>query len=105
MAYQYIFTMKGVGKVHPPDKVVLRDIWLSFLPGAKIGVLGANGAGKSSLLKIMATIDREHLGEAQPAPGIKIGWFPQDPQLDPAKDVRGNIEEGVAELRGLLTRY
>src|SRR5262249_9194260 len=97
--------MKGVGKVHPPDRVVLRDIWLSFLPGAKISVLGANGAGKSSLLKIMGLEDKEHLGEASPAPGIRIGWFPQEPRLDPAKDVRGNIDEGVAELRGLLTRY
>ena len=105
MARQFIFTMKGVGKVHPPDKVVLRDIWLSFYPGAKIGVLGANGSGKSSLLKIMAGEDREHLGEAFPAPDIRIGYLPQEPPLDEAKDVRGNIEEGLGEIRGLLDRY
>ncbi len=105
MAHQYIFTMQGVGKVHPPDKVVLRDIWLSFFPGAKIGVLGANGAGKSSLLRIMAAIDADHLGEARPAPGIKIGYLPQEPELDPAKDVKGNIDDGVAAVRGLLTRF
>jgi sulfate-transporting ATPase len=105
MAHQFIFTMKGVGKVHPPDKVVLRDIWLSFYPGAKIGVLGANGAGKSSLLRIMALEDKDHLGEARPAPDIRIGYLPQEPRLDPNKDVRGNIEEGVAEVRGLLTRF
>lgn len=105
MAHQYIYTMKKVGKVHPPDKVVLRDIWLSFYPDAKIGVLGANGAGKSSLLRIMAGEDTEHLGEAIPAPGIKIGYVPQEPRLDPAKDVKGNIEEGLAETRALLTRF
>jgi sulfate-transporting ATPase len=105
MAHQFIFTMQGVGKVHPPDKVVLRDIWLSFYPGAKIGVLGANGAGKSSLLRIMAGIDTDHLGEARPAPGIRVGYLPQEPELDPEKDVRGNIEDGVAEVRGLLTRF
>ncbi len=105
MAHQYIFTMKGVGKVHPPDKVVLRDIWLSFYPGAKIGVLGANGSGKSSLLKIMAGEDREHLGEAFPAPDIRIGYLPQEPVLDPAKDVKGNIEEGLSEIRDLLVRF
>jgi ATP-binding cassette ChvD family protein len=97
--------MKGVGKVQPPDKVVLRDIWLSFYPDAKIGVLGANGAGKSSLLKIMAGEDSEHLGEAQPARGIRIGFLPQEPRLDPKKDVRGNVEEGVAATRALLTRF
>jgi ATP-binding cassette ChvD family protein len=105
VAHQYIYTMKGVGKVQPPDKVVLRDIWLSFYPDAKIGVLGANGAGKSSLLKIMAGEDSEHLGEAQPARGIRIGFLPQEPRLDPKKDVRGNVEEGVAATRALLTRF
>ncbi len=105
MARQFIFTMKGVGKVHPPDKVVLSDIWLSFYPGAKIGVLGANGAGKSSLLKIMALEDTEHLGEAAPAPGIRIGYLPQEPVLDPAKNVKENIEEGLSEIRGLLDRF
>ena len=105
MAHQYIYTMKGVGKVQPPDKVVLRDIWLSFYPDAKIGVLGANGAGKSSLLKIMAGEDREHLGEAMPARGIRVGFLQQEPRLDPKKDVRGNVEEGVAATRALLTRF
>ena len=105
VAHQFIYTMKGVGKVHPPDQVVLRDIWLSFYPGAKIGVLGANGSGKSSLLKIMAGVDTEHLGEAFPAKGITVGYLPQEPELDPGKDVRGNIEEGLAGLRGLLDRY
>jgi len=105
VAHQYIYTMKGVGKVQPPDKVVLRDIWLSFYPDAKIGVLGANGAGKSSLLKIMAGVDTEHLGEAHPAKGIRIGYLPQEPALDPKKDVKGNVEEGVAATRALLTRF
>src|SRR5437762_5143586 len=102
---QFIYTMKGLGKVHPPDHVVLKDIWLSFLPGAKIGVLGANGAGKSTLLRIMAGEDREVVGEAFPADGITVGFLPQEPRLDPSKTVRGNVEEGVAEIRALLTRY
>ena len=102
---QYIYTMKGLGKVHPPDTVVLKDIWLSFLPGAKIGVLGLNGAGKSSLLKIMAGEDTEFLGEAQPAEGITVGFLQQEPRLDPSKDVRGNVEEGVSEIKALLERY
>jgi ATP-binding cassette ChvD family protein len=97
--------MKGLGKVHPPDTVVLKDIWLSFLPGAKIGVLGANGAGKSTLLKIMAGIDRDFSGEAFPGDGVSVGYLPQEPTLDPDKDVRGNVEEGVAAVRGLLDRY
>jgi sulfate-transporting ATPase len=105
MTPQYIFTMKGLGKVHPPDQQVLRDIWLSFLPGAKIGVLGLNGAGKSSLLRIMAGEDTHFLGEAFPAAGISIGHLPQEPRLDATKDVRGNVEEGVAGIRSLLTRY
>jgi sulfate-transporting ATPase len=102
---QFIYTMKGLGKVHPPDHVVLKDIWLSFLPGAKIGVLGANGAGKSSLLRIMAGEDHDFLGEAFPADGISVGFLPQEPRLDETKSVLGNVEEGVAELRALLTRY
>jgi ATP-binding cassette ChvD family protein len=102
---QYIYTMKGLGKVHPPDAVVLKDIWLSFLPGAKIGVLGLNGAGKSSLLKIMAGEDHEFIGEAFPADGITVGFLPQEPRLDPTKDVKGNVEEGVAEIKALLDRY
>src|SRR5499433_1907609 len=102
---QYIYTMKGLGKVHPPDAVVLKDIWLSFLPGAKIGVLGLNGAGKSSLLKIMAGEDHEFIGEAFPADGITVGFLPQEPRLDSTKDVKGNVEEGVAAIKALLDRY
>jgi energy-dependent translational throttle protein EttA len=102
---QYIYTMKGLGKVHPPDHVVLKDIWLSFLPGAKIGVLGLNGAGKSTLLRIMAGEDTNFLGEAFPAAGISVGFLAQEPQLNPAKSVLGNVEEGVAEVRALLDRF
>jgi sulfate-transporting ATPase len=102
---QFIYTMKGLGKVHQPDHVVLKDIWLSFLPGAKIGVLGLNGAGKSSLLRIMAGEDTRFLGEAFPAEGISVGMLHQEPQLDPTKTVLGNVEEGVADVRALLTRY
>ena len=102
---QYIYTMKGLGKVHPPDAVVLKDIWLSFLPGAKIGVLGLNGAGKSSILKIMAGEDQQFIGETFPGEGISIGFLHQEPRLDPAKTVRGNVEEGVAETKALLDRY
>jgi ATP-binding cassette ChvD family protein len=102
---QYIYTMKGLGKVHPPDSVVLKDIWLSFLPGAKIGVLGLNGAGKSSLLRIMAGEDTEFVGEAFPADGISVGFLPQEPRLDATKDVLGNVSEGVAETKALLDRY
>jgi energy-dependent translational throttle protein EttA len=102
---QYIYTMKGLGKVHPPDAVVLRDIWLSFLPGAKIGVLGLNGAGKSSLLRIMAGEDNDFLGEAFPADGISVGFLQQEPRLDPKKTVKGNVEEGVAAVKALLDRY
>ncbi|MEQ1575967.1 MAG: ATP-binding cassette domain-containing protein, partial [Vicinamibacterales bacterium] len=102
---QYIYTMKGLGRVHPPDTVVLKDIWLSFLPGAKIGVLGLNGSGKSSLLRIMAGEDEGFVGEAFPADGITVGFLPQEPRLDPAKTVKGNVEEGVAETKALLDRY
>jgi energy-dependent translational throttle protein EttA len=102
---QYIYTMKGLGKVHPPDSVVLKDIWLSFLPGAKIGVLGLNGAGKSSLLKIMAGEDNEFIGEAYPADGITVGFLHQEPRLNPDKTVKGNVEEGVAPIKALLDRY
>src|SRR6188472_301387 len=102
---QYIYTMKGLGKVHPPDAVVLKDIWLSFLPGAKIGVLGLNGSGKSSLLKIMAGDDTSFIGEAFPADGISVGFLQQEPQLDPSKTVLGNVEEGVASTKALLDRY
>jgi ATP-binding cassette ChvD family protein len=102
---QFVYTMKGLGKIQPPDKQVLKDIWLSFLPGAKIGVLGLNGAGKSSLLRIMAGEDRDFNGEAFPADGTSVGWLPQEPRLDPAKTVLGNVEEGVAETRALLDQY
>src|SRR6267143_2359690 len=97
--------MKDLRKVVPPKREILRGIWLSFFHGAKIGVLGANGAGKSSLLRIMAGVDTDFLGEAFPAAGLRIGYLPQEPRLDPAKDVRGNVEEGVAEVRALLTRF
>ena len=102
---QFIYTMKGLGKVHPPDTRVLEDIWLSFLPGAKIGVLGLNGAGKSSLLKIMAGEDQSFIGEAFPAAGISVGFLHQEPRLDASKTVLGNVEEGVAETKALLERY
>jgi ATP-binding cassette ChvD family protein len=102
---QFIYTMKGLGKVHPPDHVVLKDIWLSFLPGAKIGVLGLNGAGKSTLLRIMAGEDQQFVGEAWPADGITVGFLPQEPRLDPTKTVLGNVEEGVAAIKALLARY
>ncbi|OGL15522.1 MAG: energy-dependent translational throttle protein EttA [Candidatus Rokubacteria bacterium RIFCSPLOWO2_12_FULL_71_22] len=105
MAGEYAFVMKDLRKVVPPKREILRGIWLSFFHGAKIGVLGANGAGKSSLLRIMAGIDQDFLGEAFPAAGLRIGHLPQEPVLDPAKDARGNVEEGVAEARALLTRF
>ncbi|MFZ5875904.1 MAG: energy-dependent translational throttle protein EttA [Nitrospirota bacterium] len=103
--YQYIFTMHKVTKVVPPKRKILEDISLSFYPGAKIGVLGLNGSGKSTLLRIMAGADPDFLGEAKPAKGIKIGYLPQEPQLNLSKDVRGNVEEGVAEVKGLLDEF
>ena len=105
MAHQYIFVMKDLKKIVPPKREILKGIWLSFYPGAKIGVIGGNGAGKSTLLRIMAGVDKEFLGEAWPADGVRVGYLPQEPQLDPAKDVRGNVEDGVAQVRGLLTRF
>ena len=99
---QYIFTMNGVGKIVPPKKEILKNINLNFFPGAKIGVLGYNGAGKSTLLRIMAGVDKDYIGEARPQPGIKIGYLPQEPQLDPAKDVRGNVEDGLREIKDAL---
>ena len=105
MAPQFVYTMKGLGKVYPPDAQVLKDIWLSFLPGAKIGVLGLNGAGKSTLLKIMAGVETSFVGEAFPGQGVSIGYLAQEPVLNPDKDVRGNVEEGVAEIKALLDRY
>jgi ATP-binding cassette ChvD family protein len=101
---QYIFTMNRVGKVVPPKRVILRDISLSFFPGAKIGVLGLNGSGKSTLLRIMAGLDTEILGEARPQPGINVGFLPQEPWLDPAKDVRGNVEEALGHIKAALER-
>ncbi len=103
--YQYIYSMQGVGKTVAGKREILKDIYLSFLPGAKIGVLGLNGAGKSTLLRIMAGIDNDIVGEAHPAPGTRIGFLSQEPELDPAKDVRGNVEEGVAETKDLLDRF
>src|SRR5207245_2048407 len=100
-----IYTMKDLRKVVPPKREVLKGIWLSFYYGAKIGVIGANGAGKSSLLRIMAGEDGEFMGEAFPAKGIKVGFLPQEPRLDPGKTVLGNVEEGVAGTRALLDRF
>ncbi|RLA14082.1 MAG: energy-dependent translational throttle protein EttA [Gammaproteobacteria bacterium] len=102
---QYIFTMNGVGKVVPPQTEILKDISLNFFPGAKIGVLGYNGAGKSTLLRIMAGVDKEFTGEARPQSGIKIGYLAQEPELDDSKDVRANVEEGVAETKALLDSF
>ena len=102
---QYVFQMQRVGKLVPPKKYILKDISLSFFPGAKIGVLGLNGAGKSTLLRIMAGIDTDIEGEAIPLKGLKIGYLPQEPELDPDKDVRGNVEEGLGETIGLLERF
>ena len=102
---QFIYTMKGLGKAYPPDSQVLKDIWLSFFPGAKIGVLGLNGSGKSTLLRIMAGLDHDFIGEAFPAEGITIGHLSQEPRLDPAKTVRDIVEEGVSEIRALLLRF
>jgi energy-dependent translational throttle protein EttA len=105
MANQFVFTLKDLRKVVPPKREILRGIWLSFFPGAKIGVLGPNGAGKSSLLRIMAGVDPDYLGEVWRAPDLRIGLLPQEPRLDPTKDVRGNVEDGVAETRALLARF
>ena len=102
---QYIYTMNRVSKVVPPKRTILRDISLSFFPGAKIGVLGLNGSGKSSLLKIMAGIDTNIDGEARAQSGIRIGYLPQEPELDPAQDVRTVVMEGVAGTYGLVQRF
>ncbi len=99
---QYVYSMNRVGKIVPPKREILKDISLSFFPGAKIGVLGLNGAGKSTLLRIMAGVDTDYNGEARPMPGIKVGHLPQEPQLDPQKDVRGNVEDGVREAKDAL---
>ena len=102
---KFIFVMKDLRKVVPPKREILKGIWLSFFPGAKIGVVGPNGAGKSSLLRIMAGIDTDFLGEAWPAKGTRIGYLPQEPQLNEDLDVKGNVEEAVAETRNLLIRF
>jgi ATP-binding cassette ChvD family protein len=105
LAHEFVYTMQDLGKVVPPARVILEDITLAFLPGAKIGVLGLNGAGKSSLLKIMAGLDADFVGEARPTPGIRVGHLAQEPELEPTKDVLGNVEEGVREQRDLLRRF
>ena len=102
---KFIYVMKDLTKVVPPNRVILKGIWLSFYPGAKIGVVGANGSGKSSLLKIMAGVDQDFNGEAWPMEGIRVGYLPQEPELDPALDVRGNVEEAVQHARAVLRRY
>ena len=102
---QYVYTMSRVGKVVPPNREILKDISLSFFPGAKIGVLGLNGSGKSSLLRIMAGIDKEHLGEARPQTELKIGYLAQEPELDESKDVRGNVEDGVREIKDIIDEF
>jgi sulfate-transporting ATPase len=105
VSYQYIYVMKDLRKVYPPNREVLKGIWLSFFPGAKIGLIGANGAGKSTLLRIMAGEIEDFLGEAWPAEGVKVGYLPQEPQLDPSKDVLGNVEEGVRATKELLKAF
>src|ERR1051325_8342932 len=105
MSRDIIYTMKGVGKVYPPNRFILRDIYLSYFYGAKIGVLGLNGAGKSTLLKIMAGVDHEFLGEAFPAKKMRVGFLEQEPKLDPKKTVKQNVEEGVGEVMTLLNEY
>ena len=105
MAPQFIYVMKALRKVIPPSRIILDDIWLSFYPGAKIGVLGPNGAGKSSLLRIMAGVDNEFQGEAWAHKGTRIGFLPQEPVLDPKKDVKGNVDEAVKEQRAKLDRF
>ena len=102
---EFVFTLHRLRKALSADRVLLDDITLAFLPGAKIGVLGPNGSGKSTLLKIMAGVDTEFIGEARPAPGLRIGFLPQEPQLDPSKNVLEIVQEGVAEMRALLERF
>ncbi|HAR30484.1 MAG TPA: ABC transporter, partial [Gammaproteobacteria bacterium] len=102
---QFVYSMQGVTKIVPPKRVILENIWLSFFPGAKIGVLGLNGSGKSSLLRIMAGVDTEFEGEARPQKGIRIGYLPQEPQLDETLDVRGNVEQGVGGVMQLITEF
>src|SRR5687768_15814337 len=101
----FIFTMQGVTRVHPPDKKVLENITLAFYPGAKIGVIGINGSGKSSLLRIMAGVDTEFFGDAKPHPGIRIGYFAQEPELGGAKTVREAVDHAVSDTRALLDEF
>jgi sulfate-transporting ATPase len=105
VAHEFVYTMRDLRKVVPPNKEILKGIWLSFLPGAKIGVIGPNGSGKSSLLRIMAGVEKEFFGEASPGKGVRIGYLPQEPELDASLDVKGNVEKAVAGLRGLLQRF
>src|SRR3954465_8403272 len=105
MAHQYIYTMQNLRRVHPPNKEVLKGIYLSFFPGAKIGVIGSNGSGKSTLLRIMRGVDKGFFGEAKPADGITVGYLPQEPQLDASKNVLGNVEEAVGAIKKLLVRF
>src|SRR5271156_289837 len=102
---QFVYVMKGLSKTYPGGKQVLKDIWLSFYPGAKIGIVGVNGAGKSTLMKIMAGLDKDYTGDAWAAGGVRLGYLPQEPQLDATKDVRGNVMEGVAAKKALVDRY
>src|SRR4051794_41825666 len=104
MAHQYIYTMQNLRRVHPPNKEVLKGIYLSFYPGAKIGVLGSNGAGKSTLLRIMAGVDKDFFGDAKPADGIRIGFLPPEPALDPQKNVLEKVEKAVAATKRVLNR-
>jgi len=104
-AYQYIYVMKSLSKIYPGGREVLKDVWLSFFPGAKIGIIGANGSGKSTLLKIMAGLDKEFNGEAWSADGVKIGYLPQEPELDPSLDVAGNVMAGLSDIKNLLDRF
>src|SRR5713226_10578282 len=104
-AYQYIYVMKGLSKTYPGGREVLKDIWLSFLPGAKIGVLGVNGSGKSTLLRIMAGLDQDFSGEAWAAEGARVGYLAQEPQLDRDKSVRDNVMQGVGPQKAIVDRY
>ena len=103
-AYQYVYVMKGLTKIYPGGKKVLENVWLSFLPGVKIGVLGANGAGKSTLMRIMAGLDKDYAGEAWAADGVRVGYLSQEPHLDPTKTVQENVLEALAETKALLDR-
>jgi energy-dependent translational throttle protein EttA len=105
VAHEFVYTMRDLRKVVPPNREILKGIWLSFLPGAKIGVIGANGSGKSSLLRIMAGVEKEFFGDAAPGKGVRIGYLPQEPELDPTVDVKGNVEKAVADVRGLMNRF